>query len=86
MFYLLDHPFQDIPHFKQVIIMATVCSSCGYRSNEVKSGTGVSPKGTKITLRLTDLSDLSRDILKVQSLCDLLERGFMLILIINVCH
>ena len=45
--------------------MATVCDYCGYRSNEVKSGTGVSPKGTKITLRVTDQSDLSRDILKV---------------------
>ena len=57
----------DIPHFKQVIIMATVCDSCGYRTNEVKSGTGVSPKGTKITLRLTDQSDLSRDILKSET-------------------
>lgn len=57
----------EIPHFKQVVIMATVCDSCGYRSNEVKSGTGISPKGTKITLRLMDPSDLSRDILKSET-------------------
>lgn len=55
----------DIPHFKQVIVMATSCDHCGHRSNEVKAGTGVSERGSRITLRLTDPSDLSRDILKV---------------------
>jgi len=55
----------DIPFFKQVVIMATVCDVCGKRDNEVKSGTGIEPTGTRITLRLTDASDLSRDILKV---------------------
>lgn len=55
----------DIPFFKQVVIMATVCDACGKRDNEVKSGTGIEPTGTRITLRLTDASDLSRDILKV---------------------
>lgn len=28
----------DIPHFKEVIIMATTCDSCGNRTNEVKAG------------------------------------------------
>ena len=56
-----------IPHFKEVIVMALTCDTCGYRSNEVKSGAGVSAKGTRITLHLTDPSDLSRDILKVRS-------------------
>uniref|UniRef100_A0A672Z712 Zinc finger ZPR1-type domain-containing protein n=1 Tax=Sphaeramia orbicularis TaxID=375764 RepID=A0A672Z712_9TELE len=28
----------QIPHFKEVIIMATNCDSCGHRTNEVKSG------------------------------------------------
>lgn len=55
----------DIPHFKQVIVMATACNSCGYKSNEVKSGTGVSEMGTQIKLKITDPSDLSRDVLKV---------------------
>jgi zinc finger protein len=57
----------DIPHFKQVVLMATNCEFCGLRTNEVKSGTGISDLGTKITLKLTDPSDLSRDILKVCS-------------------
>ena len=60
-----------IPHFKEVIIMALTCDICGYRSNEVKSGAGVSPKGTRITLHLTDPSDLSRDTLKVRRVIQL---------------
>lgn len=55
----------DIPHFKQVIIMATTCDHCGYKSNEVKSGTGISETGTKIDIKLTNIGDLNRDILKV---------------------
>ena len=55
-----------IPPFKEVIVMALTSDTCGYRSNEVKSGAGVSEKGTRITLHLTDPSDLSRDILKVR--------------------
>ena len=55
----------DIPFFKQVVVMATLCEVCGFRSNEVKSGAGVSEKGIKISLRITDPSDLSRDVLKV---------------------
>ena len=54
-----------IPHFKQVIVMATTCECCGHRSNEVKSGTGISEHGVRIQLKLTDPSDLSRDILMV---------------------
>ena len=60
----------DIPHFKEVIIMAMVCESCGYRSNEVKSGAGMEAKGKRISLKITDPSDLSRDILKVGMMCE----------------
>ncbi|XP_048773274.1 zinc finger protein ZPR1-like [Ostrea edulis] len=54
----------DIPHFKEVVIMATICNACGYKDNEVKGGSGIEPKGTKITLKITDPSDMSRDVLK----------------------
>ena len=57
----------DIPHFKEVIIMATVCDSCGYKSNEVKAGGAVAAQGQRITLKMTDLEDLNRDILKSES-------------------
>lgn len=53
----------DIPHFKQVIIMACSCDACGYKSNEVKAGGAIEPQGQKITLRMTDKTDLTRDIL-----------------------
>ena len=47
--------------------MATTCESCGHRTNEVKSGSGIGEKGVKITLRLTDVIDLSRDVLKSET-------------------
>ncbi|KAI8340256.1 ZPR1 zinc-finger domain-containing protein [Chlamydoabsidia padenii] len=57
----------DIPHFKEVVIMATNCEHCGYKSNEVKAGGAISPKGKRITLKITDAEDLSRDILKSET-------------------
>lgn len=67
----------SIPFFKDVIIMATVCDKCGYKSNEVKSGTGFEEKGRKIELTISgnlggrsDLDhkvDLARDVLKSET-------------------
>ena len=57
----------NIPFFKQVVLMSTVCEHCGYRSNEVKTGGEVPEKGKKITLKVTTKEDLSRDILKSES-------------------
>ncbi|KAM7006141.1 zinc finger protein ZPR1 [Tautogolabrus adspersus] len=57
----------QIPHFKEVIIMATNCDSCGHRTNEVKSGGATEALGTKITLNITDPSDMSRDVLKSET-------------------
>jgi zinc finger protein len=57
----------EIPHFKQVVIMSTVCDHCGYRSNEVKTGGEVPEKGKKITLKVEGPADLGRDILKSES-------------------
>lgn len=44
--------------------MATNCYACGYRDNEIKSGGAISDKGKKITLKVEDEEDLSRDLLK----------------------
>ncbi|XP_052746111.1 zinc finger protein ZPR1 isoform X2 [Bicyclus anynana] len=54
-----------IPHFKEVVIMATVCEACGHRTNEVKSGGGIEEKGVKFEVRVASKDDFSRDILKV---------------------
>ncbi|KAF2002875.1 zinc finger protein zpr1 [Amniculicola lignicola CBS 123094] len=57
----------NIPHFKQVVLMSTVCDHCGYRSNEVKTGGAVPEQGRRITLDVQNKDDLSRDILKAES-------------------
>ncbi|KAK4494212.1 hypothetical protein PRZ48_014510 [Zasmidium cellare] len=57
----------NIPYFKQVVLMSTVCEHCGYRSNEVKTGGEVPEKGERITLRVSTAEDLARDILKSES-------------------
>lgn len=57
----------NIPHFKQVVLMSTVCEHCGYRSNEVKTGGEIPEKGRKITVDIKTKEDLSRDILKSES-------------------
>jgi len=61
----------NIPHFKEVVIMATVCDYCGHKTNEVKSGGGIESKGKRISLKVTDVSDMSRDVLKAET-CSLL--------------
>ncbi|KAG8426033.1 nucleolar zinc-finger protein [Metarhizium acridum] len=57
----------DIPHFKQVVLMSTVCDHCGYRSNDVKTGGAIPELGEKITLTVQDATDLARDILKSET-------------------
>lgn len=57
----------SIPHFKEVVIMATTCDVCGVRTNEVKVGGGINDKGRRISLRVTDPSDLTRDVLKSET-------------------
>lgn len=57
----------NIPHFKDVIIMSTVCEHCGFKSNEVKTGGEIPEKGRRVTLKVTDPEDLARDILKSET-------------------
>ncbi|KAL1749104.1 ZPR1 zinc-finger domain-containing protein [Schizophyllum fasciatum] len=57
----------NIPYFKECLIMSTNCEHCGYRDNEVKSGSAISEKGKRITLKVEDKEDLSRDILKSET-------------------
>ena len=61
----------NIPYFKEVVIMATLCEVCGAKTNEVKAGGGIEEKGKKITLRVTDPTDMSRDVLKSET-CSIL--------------
>ncbi|XP_018579660.1 zinc finger protein ZPR1 [Anoplophora glabripennis] len=57
----------NIPHFKEVVIMATTCDICGHRTNEVKSGSGIEEKGLRIEVDVNSKDDFSRDILKSET-------------------
>lgn len=57
----------NIPHFKEVILMALVCPHCGFKDVEIKGGGAVPDRGTFHTLRVqpeTAAEDLRRDVLK----------------------
>jgi zinc finger protein len=53
-----------IPHFKDVVLMATNCEACGLKTNEVKSGGGIEEKGVRIEVSVNSRDDFSRDVLK----------------------
>jgi zinc finger protein len=55
----------DIPHFKDVVILVTDCSACGYRDTEVKPMGRVSENGLQVKLAVKSVDDLKRDLLKV---------------------
>lgn len=57
----------EIPYFKEVVIMATVCDTCGHKTNEVKSGSGIEAQGVKIEVKVTGKEDFSRDLLKSET-------------------
>eukprot|EP00871_Galdieria_phlegrea_P003493 jgi/Galph1/4144/GphlegSOOS_G2826.1 len=57
----------DIPYFKQVVIIAFSCASCGYKTNQVQSGTNIEPKGRTLTLSVKNTEDLSRSVLKSET-------------------
>jgi zinc finger protein len=44
--------------------MCTICDTCGVKSSEVKPGTAIEEKGIKFELKVTDVSDLNRDLIK----------------------
>ena len=59
----------DVPHFKEVIIMAFTCDACGWRNVEVKGGGAVPPSGTVTELRYDPTApdadrDMTRDVIK----------------------
>ncbi|KAH9537832.1 hypothetical protein CY35_16G072800 [Sphagnum magellanicum] len=54
----------NIPYFREVIVMASSCDTCGYRNSELKPGGSIPEKGKKITLHVTKVEDLNRDVIK----------------------
>ncbi|KAL5990861.1 hypothetical protein ACLOJK_011766 [Asimina triloba] len=54
----------EIPYFQEVIVMASTCDACGYRSSELKPGGQIPAKGKKITIHVQSIDDLCRDVIK----------------------
>lgn len=54
----------EIPHFKEVILMATNCESCGHRTNEIKSSAGIEEKGVEIRHKIKSDADLKLEAVK----------------------
>jgi len=50
--------------FLEIIIVSFCCEECGYKNNEVQSGGKISDLGSKVSLVVTKLEDLSRDVIK----------------------
>jgi hypothetical protein len=46
--------FSDIPHFKEVVLMNTLCEVCGIKSIECKTATGVAANGCRLTLSVEE--------------------------------
>jgi len=57
----------SIPYFKEIIVIAFTCDFCLHRSTEVKTGGGVSQKGTVYTIKIDKPENLSRDLFKSES-------------------
>lgn len=57
----------DIPHFKEVILMATNCDACGHKTNEIKSGSGFGEKGVEIRHKIKTDADLKLEAVKSDS-------------------
>lgn len=54
----------DIPYFNTVLLLCTDCAYCNAKYSEIKSGNGISDKGIRITQKVQNINDLTRDILK----------------------
>lgn len=53
----------EIPFFKKIVITCSVCDSCGLKSSSVKYGAGICEKGVRYNLKITDSTDLNREII-----------------------
>lgn len=57
----------EIPFFKEIVLMAFNCDSCGFRNNEVKTIGEVSNKAKWITLYVKTRDELNWDLFKSDS-------------------
>lgn len=53
-----------IPFYKDVILISFECEHCGYHNNEIQSGGRVEEKGIRIRLKVENIDDLNRTLVK----------------------
>jgi zinc finger protein len=56
-----------IPHFREVILMAFECPHCGFKNNEIQSGSAIAEKGMSQQLKVHGQRDLSRQVVKSET-------------------
>lgn len=56
-----------IPFFREVIIMSFYCPHCSFQNSEIQSAGEIQEKGCKISVRLTAISDFSRQVIKSET-------------------
>lgn len=53
-----------IPFFREIVIMSSACTECGWKNAEVQPAGEIQQRGVKITLKIESVEDLSRQIVK----------------------
>ncbi|KAI0809635.1 ZPR1 zinc-finger domain-containing protein [Xylaria sp. FL0064] len=54
----------SIPYFREVILMSFQCDHCNFTNSEIQSAGEIQPKGASYLLRLTDMVDFERTVVK----------------------
>ncbi|KAI0113653.1 ZPR1 zinc-finger domain-containing protein [Nemania sp. FL0031] len=54
----------SIPYFREVILMSFQCDKCNFTNSEIQSAGEIQPKGASYLLRLTDMVDFERTVVK----------------------
>lgn len=54
----------SIPYFREVILMSFQCEHCNFKNSEIQSAGEIQPKGASYQLRLTDMADFQRTVVK----------------------
>jgi len=57
----------QIPYFREVVVMCTSCEACGYRNSDLRCGGGIPAMGRSLSLSVSCVRDLSRDIIKSET-------------------
>ena len=53
-----------VPYFREVIIMAFTCDTCGFRSQDIQQGGMIQERGSRHTLTVKTADDLNRQVIK----------------------